>query len=74
MSGSKNTECQVECQVVKTFWNEVELWIYDRLGVLFNLTVCEIIFVIRELDELIRLVYYIMVNFISINNKHIIKN
>ena len=49
-----------ECQVVKTFWNEVELWIYDRLGVLFNLTVCEIIFGIRELDELIRLVNYII--------------
>ena len=49
-----------ECQVVKTFWNEVELWIYDRLGVLFNLTICEIIFGIRELDELIRLVNYII--------------
>ena len=49
-----------ECQVVKTFWNEVELWIYDRLGVLFNLTVCEIIFGISELDELIRLVNYII--------------
>ena len=44
----------------KTFWNEVELWIYDRLGVLFNLTVCEIIFGICELDELIRLVNYII--------------
>ena len=49
-----------ECQVVKTFWDEVELWIYDRLGVLFNLTICEIIFGIRELDELIRLVNYII--------------
>ena len=43
-----------ECHVIKSFWNEVELWIYDRLGVLFNL------FGIRELDELIRLVNYII--------------
>jgi len=33
----------VECEVVKLFWIDLQLWLYERTDILIDLNVCEII-------------------------------
>ena len=49
-----------ECEKVQDFWRDVQSWIYDKLGVKFSLTVCEIIFGISGLDDFTRALNYII--------------
>ena len=49
-----------ECCEVETFWNQVQLWIYDKLEVMLHFTVCEILFGVIESDDLIRVINYII--------------
>ena len=47
-----------ECGEVKTFWNQVQLWILERLRVKFN-PASGIVFGISAPEELTRVVNYI---------------
>ena len=31
----------VECEVVKLFWIDLQLWLYERTDILIDLNVCE---------------------------------
>ena len=49
-----------ECEEVKSFWNHVQLWILEKLGVKFSFTICEIIFGISHPDDLMKERNYII--------------
>ena len=50
-----------ECENVKTFWTDIESWIFYKLGVKFRLTVCEIIFGICDSNDFTRVLNYIII-------------
>ena len=58
-----------ECEEVKSFWNHVQLWILEKLGVKFSFTICEIISGISNPDDLMKAVNYIILCSKSYINK-----
>ena len=49
-----------ECKESKRFWNEVQVWIHDKIRIRFRFTVCEITVGIYELDNGTKVVNHII--------------